>query len=73
MGKGKGKLAGWATELPAGIIILELKNLRYGRSKYFIQQLMYKIPTKTRLITRCFKKTHLILQNNTRIPFDTLW
>lgn len=49
MGKGKGKLDGWGTELPAGIFIVELKNLRTARAKYFLKQLMLKLPAKARI------------------------
>jgi len=49
MGKGTGKLAAWATELPSGLNIFEFKNLRYGRAVYFIKQIQFKLPVKSRL------------------------
>lgn len=51
MGKGKGKLAGWVGQLSAGINIFELKNLRPGRAKYFIKQVQYRLPVKSKLIS----------------------
>ena len=51
MGKGKGKLAGWVGQLSAGINIFELKNLRPGRAKYFVKQVQYRLPVKSKLIS----------------------
>ena len=47
MGKGKGKLDDWGAQLPAGIHIAELKNLRLGRSKYFLSQLGFRLGSDT--------------------------
>ena len=50
MGKGKGKLECWFTTLPGGIILIEFKNLRYGRAKYFMTQMTHKLGLKTKKI-----------------------
>jgi len=48
MGKGKGKLSGWVGQLSAGSNIFEFKNLRHGRALYFMNQIKYRIPVKTK-------------------------
>jgi hypothetical protein len=50
MGKGKGKLKGWFSQTPPSITLVEYKNLRVGRSDYFLTQLSYRIPVRSRLI-----------------------
>ena len=48
MGKGKGKLACWFVNLTGGTILFELRNLRYGRARFYLKQATFKlgIPTK---------------------------
>lgn len=70
MGKGKGKLAGWAADLPSGINLIEFKNLRTGRVKYYCAQVQHKLPVKARVVYKnskyvgfpmsCSKKTRFI-------------
>jgi large subunit ribosomal protein L16 len=43
MGKGKGKLSCWFTNIRGGVTLVEFRNLRWGRSSYFISQLKYKL------------------------------
>lgn len=57
MGKGTGKLALWYGQFYGGTTLLEFKNLRYGRAKYFSHQLSYKFPVKVSF----FSKQHLKL------------
>ena len=47
MGKGVGKLATWVSYLRAGAFIFELKNLRLGRTTYFLKQIAFKLPVKS--------------------------
>ncbi len=56
MGKGKGKLEMWFTDLSNGIVFAEFKNLRRGRSLYFIKQLTHKLGLKTKPIFNLNKK-----------------
>ena len=44
MGKGAGKLANWYTQIRAGKPIVEFKNLRFGRAKYYSKQVAHKLP-----------------------------
>jgi large subunit ribosomal protein L16 len=73
MGKGKGKLAGWATELPAGITIFEFKNLRYGRALYFSKQAAHKLPAKTKIIKKFTGSISAIWNLNKRFSYDVIW
>ena len=47
MGKGAGKLSLWFVVLRPGLTLIEFRNLRPGRARYFINQLNYKLPTQT--------------------------
>ena len=74
MGKGKGKLSLWFTELNMGHILLEFLNLRRGRSRYFIKQIQNKIKSKVKVIY--FYENRLILKNSNfkkNIEFQTFW
>ena len=52
MGKGTGKLAGWVADLPSGINLVELKNLRTGRADYYCNQVKHKLPVKSMTVRR---------------------
>jgi len=73
MGKGKGKLAGWCTEVPAGIYLVELKNLRFGRTKYFLRLLQSRIAAKTTLHVRLDRNIPLVLKKSVSIKKDVVW
>jgi ribosomal protein L16/L10AE len=59
MGKGKGKPSNWAAKLPLNCIFIELKNVRYGRSDHFLNQIKYKLPGDYILVFR-FNKYYII-------------
>ena len=48
MGKGKGKVECWFTNVQPGVVFVEFKNLRRGRSRYFIKQLTHKLGIATK-------------------------
>jgi len=73
MGKGKGKLAGWFTELPAGITIFEFKNLRSGRALHFCNQISFKLPIKTRFIKSINRKIPSVLKPSRKISYEVFW
>jgi large subunit ribosomal protein L16 len=50
MGKGKGKLSCWFTNIRGGIVLVEFKNLRLGRSLYYIKQLQHKLGTSVTIL-----------------------
>ena len=63
MGKGKGKLKGWFSQTAPSLTLVEYKNLRVGRSNYFLKQLSHRLPVKTRLIY-AFGQKHVNLPTN---------
>jgi ribosomal protein L16/L10AE len=73
MGKGKGKLDGWSSEVPAGLYILELKNLRYGRAMYYARQIIYKLSPKAKIISKNPRLTPLVLNPSIFIKYDVFW
>jgi len=73
MGKGKGKLSGWSVELPSGIMIFEFKNLRFGRSMYFINQIKHKMPVLTSITKKHNYPIRLTINKSKLINYDTFW
>lgn len=73
MGKGKGKLAGWFLELPAGVILFEFKNLRYGRSIYFCKEMSHRLFTKIRVVTSTSTLVVLPINSKYRINYNIFW
>ena len=51
MGKGVGKLSLWYTQLYAGTVVVEFKNLRIGRMRFFTKQLIAKFPVAAKIVT----------------------
>jgi large subunit ribosomal protein L16 len=71
MGKGKGKLATWVAQVNAGVIIVEFKNVRSGRAKYYLKQLAFKLRVKSRILNINNKKIPLVSNKQTYISFDS--
>jgi ribosomal protein L16/L10AE len=72
MGKGTGKLSAWVVEIPSGLNIFEFKNLRFGRAKYFIQQVGFKLPVKSKMnINNNFKKVNLPLSHSKKFYYNS--
>ena len=73
MGKGTGKLAAWYSQLYGGSVIFEFKNLRPGRALYFFNQIRFKLPTKTVVLTPLTKsvKHNMVKKVNPRMV--TFW
>lgn len=72
MGKGAGKLALWFLLIRPGTIIIEFRNLRPGRSNYFLKQLNHKLPVKVAAkttSTRLLKYGHPSYIQSTFRPF----
>jgi len=71
MGKGKGKLAGWSADLPAGLFMLEMKNLRPGRALYYCNQVAHKLPVKSSIHRKCSVYTSTAVNSSVRIRFSS--
>lgn len=72
MGKGKGKLSDWYSKIPQGSIFVEYKNLRRGRSKYFLNQIRYRLSPNSALIYKfsTTKPISLPLNCSKKVPFQ---
>lgn len=73
MGKGKGKLENWCTNVYSGIIFTEFKNLRKGRSFYFMKQLTFKLGIKTKPINSINSKVNFPLKLSKSFFFKLKW
>lgn len=73
MGKGTGKLSGWITELPAGTILFEYRNLRKGRSVYFINQIRSRLPVTSRVLHSSMQYSNLPLKTSSKISRSSFW
>ena len=72
MGKGKGKVKDWVSVLPAGINIVEYKNLRYGRSLHYLKQIRFKLSPKATIVTK-YKHVDSLYGKNSKIMFQRRW
>jgi len=73
MGKGTGKLATWYSQLYGGSVIFEFKNLRPGRAVYFFNQVRFKLPTRTAIITPSTKTLKLTSVRKVNPQLVTFW
>nr|ASY95694.1 ribosomal protein L16 [Paraurostyla sp.] len=73
MGKGKGKLETWCTSFKPGLIFAEFRNLRRGRSLYFIKQLTHKLGIDTKAIFNLKYKASFPLSLSKNFYFKNRW
>lgn len=73
MGKGKGKLQCWFTNLAGGTVLIEFRNLRKGRASYFMKQMTHKLglPTKQIFSTNFF--FNFPINSSKKVFFKTFW
>jgi ribosomal protein L16/L10AE len=71
--KGKGKLAGWVAQLPAGLMLFEFQNLRVGRAKYYSHQIAFRLPIKSRFVTNSTKKIATVLNPSVKFSEQAYW
>jgi len=72
MGKGKGKMSTWYTEIKPCTLLVEVKNSRPGRSLYFLNQLSYRLGSSTKIISSR-KDTSTFFKNKLNINCVSLW
>lgn len=74
MGKGKGKLECWFTNVSGGTILIEFRNLRKGRAAFFMKQMTHKlgVPTK-HLFTTEQRHYSYPISAAKKIFFRTFW
>lgn len=73
MGKGKGKLDRWFTAISGGVMLFEFKNLRYGRSRYFMRQMTHKLGIRTKQIFTRRIYVDSFLKLNKKFFLRTFW
>lgn len=73
MGKGKGKLECWCTNVPGGTILVEFKNLRRGRADYFITQMTHKLGLFTKKIFSIKNYLNFPLKSSKKAPLRVFW
>ena len=73
MGKGKGKVYTWVVNLPPGFNIIEFKNLRPGRAKYFLKEMQFRLKTRTKVIFYHNVNMKLIITKSRTFKFESFW
>ncbi len=73
MGKGKGKLECWFTNVSGGTILMEFKNLRKGRSSFFMKQMTHKLGIPTKFIYSTNFYFNFPIKKSKNIFFKTFW
>jgi len=73
MGKGVGKLSTWKIRLSGGKVLLEFKNLRFGRAVYFCKQVAHKLPTRTKVLSTQSFNLGMRFARRTNVLIRTYW
>lgn len=73
MGKGAGKLANWYTQIRAGKLLVEFKNLRYGRAEYYSKQVMHKLPVPSLTLRQPSRSLKLVGSARTSPHLISFW
>lgn len=73
MGKGKGKLECWFTNISGGTFLIEFKNLRKGRADYFMKQMTHKLGIPTQKIFSTRNYYPYPLKTSKRVFFKLFW
>ena len=70
MGKGKGKPSLWAAKVPSDTIFIELRNVRSGRVKHFLKQIIFKLPGRFKIISKFKQRNSVIAFKKLHIKYD---
>lgn len=73
MGKGKGKLECWFTNISGGSVFLEFKNLRKGRSSFFMKQMTHKLGIPTKFVFSTNFYFNFPIKTSQNVFFRTFW
>jgi ribosomal protein L16/L10AE len=73
MGKGAGKLNSWSINMKSGVFVIEFKNLRLGRAKFFFKKIITKIPTRTSMIFTNNRNIKLNSIRSTNVTYTNFW
>jgi large subunit ribosomal protein L16 len=64
MGKGRGKLKNWYTNIKGGVVLFEFLNARIGRIRYFLRQLHFRLGVITKIIMNARIRLALPMKKN---------
>lgn len=73
MGKGAGKLSAWGIQLQPGTVLIEFKNLRFGRAVHVCKQVSYKSIVNVQLLIVTLASINIrqtARANTTILPFN---
>lgn len=73
MGKGKGKLECWFTNISGGSVLVEFRNLRKGRASFFMSQMTHKLGTPTKFLFSTNYYLTFPISLSKRVSFRTFW
>ena len=73
MGKAKGKLSIWCTQLYVGTVLIEFKNLRIGRVLYYTRQVSFRVKSQLKLFYRHFYQRGLPVSKSKRSTSRSFW
>ena len=73
MGKAKGKLSIWYAQLYPGTVLIEFKNLRFGRSVYYTSQLQSRIKGSVKVVYRERIRINLPLSKSAKMTVQSFW
>lgn len=73
MGKAKGKLSVWYAQLYPGMVLIEFKNLRFGRSVYYTSQLQSRIKGNVKIVYRDSVRIGLPLSKSKKMTVQSFW
>ncbi len=73
MGKAKGKLSIWYAQLYPGTVLIEFKNLRFGRAVYYTSQLQSRIKGRVKVVYRERIRISLPLSKSAKMTVQSFW
>lgn len=73
MGKAKGKLSIWYAQLYPGTVLIEFKNLRFGRAVYYTTQLQSRIKGRVKVVYRERLRVDLPLSKSKKMTVQSFW
>jgi hypothetical protein len=59
--------------MPAGVFMLEMKNLRSGRAEYYCRQVAHKLPVKSKIVRRASEYVSTVANYSKTIHYDIFW
>jgi large subunit ribosomal protein L16 len=74
MGKGTGKLKTWFSKLNTAHTLIELKNLRLGRSLFFLKQVQHRLKCYSKIVWKSSNPTRKVTSlKKTSVFYQSFW